>query len=435
MAEVDTSIYKTQPQNPLQMPLQIMQLLGAVNQNKLFNQTYDARQNIGEAYKRNVDQSGKIDNRGLLRDIAGTGGFLAGEGVGTANSNATTQFNLDANKLNFAQKTIGALAADPAVKKTDVARAAAILHKAGVGHDITSGLLDAAYSTTNPKDLRKALAAQGIMSLGTEALTTEPGSPDEEGRIPAITKGQGILGRVDALPAKPGSGMVVTNPPGYEKAAGASADLLGSARARAANFGSDIYPMAQALPALERLGKTGTGPGTDELNTMKSFIQSNLSWLPGAEKIIGNPDTIKDFDEVTKYLTNIAGARAGTFGHGTDQALSTALTASPNTRISNLAAVDLTKATIALRRMEQAQTLEADAKNISPGKFSTWAARWATNVDPRAFMADLMTPEQLQNLNKTLKNPAERVKFNNSVQMAIEQGIITRPGGAHAPGQ
>lgn len=436
MADVNLDIYKPNPNNQAMTPLQIMQLVGAANQNKLFNQTFDARQNIGEAYKRNVDQSGKIDNRGLLRDIAGTGGFLAGEGVGTANANATAQFNLDTNKLQFAQKTIGALAADPNVKKTDVARAVSILAQAGVGHDVTSGILDAAYGSKDSKELRKALAAQGIMSLGTEALTPEPGSPDEEGRIPAITRGQGILGRVDALPAeKSGVGMIVTNPPGFEKAAGDSAGVMGSARARATNFAADIYPMTAALKSLEKLGTTGTGPGTEELNTMKSFIQSNLSWMRGADKIIGDPGKIQDFDTARKHLTTIAGVRSAGFGHGTDQALATALTASPNTHISNLAAVDLTKVTIALRRMDQAQTLEADAKNISPGKYSNWAARWATNVDPRAFMVDLMTPEQLQNLNKTLKNPAERTKFNNSVKMAIEQGIITRPGGAHAPGE
>src|SRR6185437_16056681 len=182
------------------------------------------------------------------------------------------------------------------------------------------------------------------------------------------------------------------------------------------------YPMTQALTNLEKLGPQGTGPGTQELNTVKSFVQSNLNWLPGAEKIYGDPAKIQNFDEAQKYLTNIAGGRAAQFGHGTDQALSTALTASPNTHISNLAAVDLTKATIALRRMEQAQVLDADNKGVNPGQYAKFASNWATNVDPRAFMVDLMTPEQLQNLNKTLKNSAERTKFNKSVQMAIDNG-------------
>jgi hypothetical protein len=429
MAEVNTDIYKTLGQNNQQMtPLQILQLVGAANQNKLFNQTYESRDKIGQAWKNNVGPDGKINNEGLMRDVAGAG-FLAPEAAGQAISNSTNQFTLDTSKLKFAQSTLSALAGKKDLSAADISNWSANAARAGVPTDVISGILDSAHKAKNTAELRKAIATQGIMSMGTGALEGEPGTPTDEGTIPQIPKGQAIIQRT-----QPG-GMVTTNPPGYQEAATSSAGLLGSARNRAATFGSDIYPMMQALPALEKLGPQGTGPGTGEFNTVKSFIQSNLNWLPGADKVIGDPNNIKNFDEATKYLTNIAGARAGAFGHGTDQALSTALTASPNTHISNLAAVDLTKATIALRRMEQAQTLEADAKNVTPGKFATWASRWATNVDPRAFMVDLMTPDQLQNLNKTLKNPAERQKFNKSVQAAIDHGIITRPGGEHAPGE
>lgn len=435
---VNTEIYKSigQGNDPLKQPLAIMQLLGAVNQNKLFNQTYEARQNIGEAYKRNVDQSGKIDNRGLIRDIAGTGGFLAGEGVETAGSNATQQFSLDTTKLKTAQQIISSLASKKDLGLADIASAAVNLKRAGVDQDIIDGVLNDAYRAgNNPKALKKALTTQGIMSLGTGALGGEAGPPDESGVIPQIPTGEAIERRIGVVPGQDKSGMVTTNPPGFDTAAIGSASLFSNARARAANYGSDVFPMLEALPALERLGTQGTGPGTEELNTIKSFIQSNLSWLPGSDKIIGDPNKIKDFDEAKKYLTNMAGARAGAFGHGTDQALSTALTASPNTHISNLAATDLTKATVALRRMEQAQTLEADAKKVNPGNFATWAARWATDVDPRAFMVDLMTQPQLEKLNKTLKNPKERGKFNSSVKRAIDAGVITRPGGERTPGE
>ena len=116
MPDVDTSMYKTlgQNNNPLKQPLEIMQLLGAVNQNKLFNQTYDSREKIGNAWRDNVGPDGKINNQGLMRAVAGAG-FLAPEAAGQAISNSTNQFGLDTNKLNFAQKTIGALAADPNV--------------------------------------------------------------------------------------------------------------------------------------------------------------------------------------------------------------------------------------------------------------------------------------------------------------------------------
>lgn len=432
MAEVDTSIYRTQPQDPLKQPLAIMQLLGAVNQNKLFNQTYDSREKVGQAYQQSIGPDGKIDNT-KLRSLIKDAGFGAGEAIGQANTNETGQFNLDSARLQRAQQLYAPLAANSKVTLGDVnnfsVRAAKL---AGIPTETITAMNDGAreaFKAGGSKGLQKYLATTGTLSLGIGALNDADGKPNEEGQVPKIPVGQAIQESI-----QPG-GRVTANAPGYQEAASIGGTALGQARARAANFGADLYPMQQALPALERLGTTKTGPGTGELNTVKSFIQSNLNWLPGADKIVGNPNDIKDFDEATKYLTNIAGARAGSFGHGTDQALSTALTASPNTHISNLAAVDLTKATIALRRMEQAQTLQADAENVSPGKYGTWAARWATNVDPRAFMIDVMTPDQMKNLNDKLKNPAERAKFNRTVKMAIDNGIITRPGGEHAPGE
>jgi hypothetical protein len=453
VTDTDTSFYKPNPANTAMTPLQVLQLVGAANQNKLFNQTYDARQAIGNAYKANVDPNGNVDQRGLIHDIAGTGGFLAGEGIGQAQGNVGTQFANQQNQQKYLQSTLGSLAALPNPTMRDINNwAVSVARNTNAPPEMIQSLVDGANAIGNdPKALKKYIATQGIFSLGNAALGGEAGPPTAGGAPTQISTGEAILRRggvgpattglsgqsgVIAAPAAPntggGTGMQMAPAPGFQEAASQSGALMGNARAKAANFGADIYPLQQSLGALERLGPTGTGPGTDELNTVKSFLQSNLSWLPGV-KI--DPNSIKDFDEAKKYLTQAAGSRAAAFGHGTDQAMSTALTANPNTHISNLAAVDLTKATIGLRRMEQAQTLEADRSGVQPGQFSTWASRWATNVDPRAFMVDLMDQKQLQNLQKTLKNPKERARFNNSVQMAINNGIITRPGGEHNAGE
>lgn len=448
MAEVSTDIYKSlQPQDPLKQPLSIMQLLGAVNQNRLFNQTYNARENIGNAYRANVDEQGNIDNRGLARDIGRTGGFLAGEGLGTATANATAQFANQKTQQNYLQQTLGALASKPDLNWRDVSTwAQNVARNTNAPPEMITSLLDGAFSVkNNPRALKDYITTQGIISLGTQALGGETGPPTGEGQPTQITTGEAIQRRTGVLPGSntpqaaprpgviPQTGMVTGNAPGFEQAAAGSANLMASNRARAANFGSDIFPMMQALPALERLGPQGVGPGTEELNTIKSFVQSNLNWLPGADKIIGNPQNIKDYDEAKKYLTQLAGSRATMFGHGTDQALSTSLVGSPNTHISNLAGTDLLKATIALRRMEQAQTLDADDQKVQPGGYASWAAKWATNVDPRAYMVDLMTPDQLQRVAKSLKTKAEKDKFNRSAAKAAELGIITRPGGQHQP--
>lgn len=433
MAEVDTSIYKNVGAgNQPMTPAQVMQMIGGINQIRLQNQEINARNGIAAAYNGNPSPN--------LSTLARGAGYMAPSVVGQAQNNITTQLANEKAQQTYLRSTLGSLASLPNPSMRDVNNwAVTVARNTNAPPQMIQQIVDGASTFANdPKALKKYIATQGIISMGTGALAGETGAPTAAGQPMSITAGEGILNRAGVGPGSIGAnpqaetGMPTAMAPGFEHAAQASGALMGAARARAAHFGADIYPLEQSLGALERLGPTGTGPGTDELNTIKSFLQSNLNWLPGV-KI--DPNSIKDFDEAKKYLTQAAGSRAAAFGHGTDQALSTALTANPNTHISNLAAVDLTKATIALRRMEQAQTLQADRIGVQPGQFATWAARWATNVDPRAFMVDLLDQKQLQNLQKTLKNPKERARFNSSVQMAIDNGIITRPGGEHAPGQ
>lgn len=449
MSDVDTSIYKSLGANNQAMsPLQVLQLIGAANQNKLFQQTYDARQAIGDAYKSNVDPQGNIDNRGLIHDIAGNGGFLAGEGVGQAQNNATTQLSNQVTQQKYLQSTIGALTALPNPTMRDVNNwAVNVARNTNAPPEMIQGLVDGAYSAGNdPKALKKYLATQGIFSLGTQALAGQSGPPTEAGAPTQISTGEAILRRAGVGPqssqgaAPPVStgqptGMVTGMAPGFQEAASAGGVQMAAARARAANFGADIYPMTELLGNLQKLGPTGTGPGTEDLNTMKSFIQSNLSWMPGADKIIGDPEKIANYNEAQKYATQLAGSRASMFGHGTDQAMATALVGSPNTHISNLAGQDLTKAIIGLKRMEQAQILDADRQGVQPGQFPAWASRWSTTVDPRAFMIDKLDKNQIQNVAKTLKTPAQRQRFNSSVNLAIQTGLIDAPSGQANAGQ
>lgn len=416
MAEVNTDIYKPNPNSQPMNPLQVLQMMSGINQLKLFEQTYKARENIGQAYRDNVRPDGTIDQQGLHRDIGQGGGFLAGEATGTAISNTGSQFDVQARQQRHAQELFGTLADMPNPTRADVLNhAVKAIRNTNIPESMALSLINGVPD--DPKEIKKFLVTQRNLALGSAAAAGVPATPTEGGAATTQTAGQAGYERAGV------GGQRTGNPPGLEAAAVASAGVKAADLAKARQFGTDIYPMTQALGNLERLGITGTGPGTDELNVVKSFIQTNASWLP--EALRPDPAKIKDFDEAKKYLTQLAGARAAGFGHGTDQALSTSLTASPNTHISNLAAVDLTKATIALRRMEQAQALEGEA--IPDGKYSGWAARWAGGQDPRAYMIDLMNDEQRENLKKSLKTEAQRKKFEKSFQTAVEAGLIPRP--------
>jgi hypothetical protein len=180
--------------------------------------------------------------------------------------------------------------------------------------------------------------------------------------------------------------------------------MLAEDLAQSGRYADDIFPMEQALDTLTKLEKAGikTGPGSSEVNEIKNFLRVNASWLPGVDKIIGDEENLKNADKLNKYFTQIAGVGSNSFGHGTDQALATSLRASPNMKISDLANDDLIKATIALRRMKQAQALDAQAQKIDDYKYPTWKSQWASTIDPRAFMIDKMDKNKLIILRKLL---------------------------------
>src|ERR1019366_2529237 len=55
---------------------------------------------------------------------------------------------------------------------------------------------------------------------------------------------------------------------------GAAGGALAGSAANEMDFKRQVTPLEQAIPALQRLGTTGTGPGTDEINKMKSAAVS-----------------------------------------------------------------------------------------------------------------------------------------------------------------
>ncbi|HEX5508914.1 MAG TPA: hypothetical protein VFX37_10465 [Pseudolabrys sp.] len=445
MAEVDTSIYKNAAGAAPMNPLQVLQLLTLANENKLFQQTYGARQGIADAYRNNVDPEGNLDTRGLQRDVATKGGFLAPEAVGQGVANSTAQFNQQVLQLNHLRSTVSSLASLPSPTMRDVNNwAVTAARNTNAPAEMIQGIVDgAAQFRDDPKALKAYIAKQGILASGTGALSGQAGPPTAAGTPTQISTGEAILRRAGVGPGQrsgssggmPPTGMATGVAPGFGEAAGASGAQMANERAKAATFGSDMFAMNQLKENLEKLGKTGTGPGTQDINNLKSFVQTNLGWVPGAKTVIGDPSKISNYDEAVKYATQLAANRASMFGHGTDQALATSLIGSPNTHISNLGGVDLTKAIIGLRRMEQAQILEADRQEIQPGQYSKFAARFATSVDPRGFMFDQYDKKQLQNIAKTLKTPAQRQRFNATVKLAIDNGLIDNPSAPTNAGQ
>src|SRR6185437_1012036 len=134
MADVNTAIYQPlqAPQQQQLGPLQVLQLIGQLNQNRLFNQEFQARQNIGNAYRDNTGDNGELNSPGLRSQIGQTGGFLAGEGLHQATANSAADAGLKSTYQTILRSTFGQLATKPVITDQDISTAKADAARQGV---------------------------------------------------------------------------------------------------------------------------------------------------------------------------------------------------------------------------------------------------------------------------------------------------------------
>lgn len=193
-----------------------------------------------------------------------------------------------------------------------------------------------------------------------------------------------------------------------------SGKSLAAARERAASFAQDMLPISEALGAVKRLGTQGTGPGTETLNYVKSFLKSNLPGM--TEKDF---ESVTDFDKAKKYLVQIAKGSGNT---STNDQLAAAFSGNPNVGISNAATQDVLATIGALKKLDLAKTKAFEKANLPDSQFARFSSKWDNDIDPRAFAISDMAPEAIVKLNKNLKGK-EREKFNRSVEIARELGL------------
>lgn len=248
-----------------------------------------------------------------------------------------------------------------------------------------------------------------LQQAGVNPLTampeTAPNGPANR-LVPGTDAPSGVV-------ASPAAGTVEA-----QTALGAAAgSQLAEDTARERNFQSDIVPLVKARDALVALGPTGTGPGTEQINEVKSFLTSM--------GIIGPSDSVKSFDEARKYLTQYA-SQAG--NPNTNDKLAAAFAGNPNVGISNAASVDVLKTALSLRRLQNAQVSAFNASGEPPASYSQWAAKFNADQDPVAYGFDMLSPADRSKYVKGLSAP-ERDKFRTSLQTAMELGLVTPPSG------
>lgn len=279
---------------------------------------------------------------------------------------------------------------------------------APVGNSVRGGV--SALSGGMPQPVA-APSAIRLVKPKTNALGGVISAPGEQPTIaPAIEPK--IAPKADAAP--PG---ILGPMPGTVEAAKITGEAAGTALAsdtdHAAKLTERTFPLMKAITSLEKLGKTGTGPGTETVNDIKSFIQS--AGIPGIDA-----DKITNYDEAKKYLTDYVN-RTG--NSGTNDKLAAAFAGNPSTKISNAAAVDVAKSAVALDRMRAAQAKAFLASGLPQSDYSKWASNWNGRQDVRAYAIDLMGAEKAKKLVDGLKDK-ERETFMDSFKNAHTTNVL-----------
>jgi hypothetical protein len=409
-------------------PAKVLGIVGQINSNALFQQQFNARKAIGQAYQSAIQPDGSIDTQTLMQGIKDNpdAGFMAGEASAGALSrqgqqieNASKAFGLQAGQNKLLLDGLGTLADKPKVTDDDLRNyAVTAARNSGVPTSQILSVLQAA-----PKD--QAARKEWLTSLRNIAI----GSAGTAERVAAPPAATGAPQTAPKGAINYAGGATPTGlPPGVGEAQQAtgvgSGQALNDARVRGLNYRQEVFPLEQAIPTLEKLGKTGTGPGTEEFNHIKSFLQS--AGIPGLDV-----DKIKNFDEAKKYLTDFVNQNGNT---GTNDKLAASFAGNPSVNISNAAAADVAKSALALRRMKQAQLVEFEKSGKPDSDYAKWASQWQLNHDPRAFGFDLMKPDQRKKVLESISDAkgkdgaaSPRDLFKLQVMHAHDAGIVKPP--------
>lgn len=300
--------------------------------------------------------------------------------------------------------------------------------------NLSPDLLSHPYEYTDENGRKRVTTVGAILQANGLNVSPAPISPtNAQGQMPSGAENYPWnSGRYGGVASQSGSSsptprsMETGLAPGQEEAAQSAGHEAGAqyaaANQSAAGFAQRQYQSRAALSALEKLGPTGTGPGSEGRNQIVSYAQTLGFTAPS--------DTTRAYDEANKYLTQMAMAQPG--ATGSNERLSTALSGNASTHISNLAAQDVVKANIALDRQNQAALLGFNQKypgsksQLHANEWPSYAAEWSSHVDPRVYAFDLMTPQQRTTMMKGW-DTEKRSQFYQQVQGAVDHGLVTPP--------
>lgn len=477
MAEVDTSIYKSQQQPPnlLANIGSAAQTVNALNQNKLFP---------GQLQKQQLDIQGQnISNQQAnynlaLQHLKVSNGVLAGLLNNPASTDKDAQdaiismvaFSGDADhphggSLMTAGQATQLLTQMPKVDPSDPQSQAQFrtwLTGKYAQTKAMEGQIEAVLPKTQFVNTGGTTQATDVNPLtnpqaANQTLPNTLSPSDQVAQVPGpvnpatgqptvqtqanYAQNSGLNRLLPGAPAASPTANALAPPPSPAAPAAAPASLPGGVMSTAASpvvtannqadigaFKGDqaqiptrqtnVQSLQKAQHALEL---TNVGRSTGATHDMYSFLNSQ-GVLPA-----GLSDDVKNYDLFKKYTTDYARQAAG--GAGTNLQLEMATASNPGTGISTQANLDVLKTNIGRERQRIAQTLEAP--NQTGVGYGSHAASFASSTDPRGFAWDSYSPSERAKIVKGMSKP-QLAKLDHSLEIAVKNHLIDVPGAAQA---
>lgn len=246
-----------------------------------------------------------------------------------------------------------------------------------------------------------------------------PGAPGVAGAPVTPTFGAGTV-YADLVPrlvppdpavARGPMGGVVSASPGDLASYAASTEQYAADRARAATWNERSTPYEKLIEILPKTPLVGFG---SNIMTVIPDLLSTLGLQFGE-------DQSQNLAELNKYAAQIA--RTSGAAANSEAQLVAAQSANVHTEMNRLAAEDVAKVALSLERFTQGRALLAQRLGIRPELYSEFATRYATEIDPRGFGWDLMTPDERAALVENMSD-AELARLAASTAMARDLGLV-----------
>lgn len=422
MADDVGSLYPRPPaptQGLASNPLALIDVIGKLNQNALFQQQFHARKAIGNAYQKAIRPDGSIDTPTLMREIQRNpqAGFMAGEAAagalarqGQQISNTAAASELQMKQNRFIADAVGTL--DPNSDKAAVIdRLVAIKRNIP---SIPSQMITSAIKELNGIDDKtpegKAALAAKIGQLRDFAIGTTGLATPTEGGVSQI----GAKTSVPLSTYLSRGGAQTTLPPGEEGILAESAgraSRLQSTAATTAQYHADLDNLRQDSKILDNLG----GPSTE---TEKKLNQ--LSQRVAGIGVTMDKEQLRALESFDKIANQISLNQSQMF-HGSDAGLHTVVGANPSTSMSRYGrdgVIDMLQGNQDAIDVTRKAWLDARKKGAPAHAYDIWINDFSKTIDPRVFQFNRLSRSNQQNFLSQM-DPAAIPDFEQKYQAAI----------------